>query len=148
MEKEQVAAVLDEIGTLFELQGENAFKCNAYHSAARTIEQLETSLDDVIRTGKLRELPGIGERMQENILLASDNAEPIMAKFVNLPNVAQVTGHGDTKSSIIVTDGRGPGIGVRMNADLRVVPDKSFAFALHYFTGSKEHNIAMRQRAI
>ena len=83
-----------------------------------------------------------------DILVASDDAEPIMAKFVNLPNVAQVTGHGDTKSSIIVTDGRGPGIGVRMNADLRVVPDKSFPFALHYFTGSKEHNIAMRQRAI
>ena len=41
MDKDQVAAILDEIGTLLELQGENSFRCNAYHNAARAIEQLE-----------------------------------------------------------------------------------------------------------
>jgi len=41
MTKDEVAASLDEIGTLLELKGENAFRCNAYHNAARTIQQLE-----------------------------------------------------------------------------------------------------------
>jgi DNA polymerase (family 10) len=59
----------------------------------------------------------------------------------------QVIGRGDTKSSVTVGDGRGSG-GVTMNADLRVVKDAQFPFALHYFTGNKDHNIAMRQRAI
>jgi len=54
----------------------------------------------------------------------------------------QVIAHGDTKSSVIVGSDR-----IMMNADLRIVDDKQFPFALHYFTGSKEHNIAMRVRA-
>ena len=68
MEKEQVAAALDEVGTLLELQGENSFKCNAYHAAARTLDQLETSLADAIKTGQLGELRGIGDRLKDHIL--------------------------------------------------------------------------------
>src|SRR5262249_1035862 len=67
MEKEQVAQVLDEIGTLLELQGENPFRCNAYHNAARAIEQLETNLNDVVAAGRLEEVPGIGETLREKI---------------------------------------------------------------------------------
>ena len=48
MDKTEVANVLDEIGTLLELQGENAFRCNAYHNAARAIQQLETNIADVV----------------------------------------------------------------------------------------------------
>src|SRR5262249_26557995 len=64
-----------------------------------------------------------------------------------LPGVEQVIGHGETKSSVIVTGGAGHGR-ILMNADLRVVSDKEYPFALMYFTGSKEHNIALRGRAI
>src|SRR5262249_30255761 len=67
MDKAQVAAVLDEIGTLLELQGENQFRCNAYHNAARTIQQLETNLEDIVAAGKLGEIPGIGETLKEKI---------------------------------------------------------------------------------
>src|SRR6267142_2638666 len=67
MDKSEVAAVLDEIGTLLELQGENAFRCNAYHSASRAIQQLETNLADVIRDGKLTAIPGIGETLRDKI---------------------------------------------------------------------------------
>src|SRR5208337_2669965 len=67
MDKEEVAAILDEIGTLLELQGENSFHCNAYHNGARAVLQLETSLADVIAQGKLDEVPGIGERLKEKI---------------------------------------------------------------------------------
>src|SRR6516225_11710214 len=68
MEKEQVAAALDEMGTLLELQGENAFKCTAYHNAARTLEQLETNLADAIESGQLAGMRGIGERLREHIV--------------------------------------------------------------------------------
>jgi DNA polymerase (family 10) len=276
MEKDQVAAALDEVGTLLELQGENAFKCNAYHAAARTLEQLETNLADAIESGTLKETRGIGERMYEHILelrkngsltqlddlrkktppgllkmlhiqglgpkkvktlydqlriddldklkaacdagqvaelrgfgektqqkilegiqflgqtgqrvridqalpvaeallvglrsapgvirmelcgslrrrketiadidilLSADDPGQIMDRFVGLPGVVQVIGRGDTKSSVTVSSSRG----VTMNADLRIVKDSQFPFALHYFTGNKDHNIAMRQRAI
>jgi DNA polymerase (family 10) len=279
MNKEQVAAALEEIGTLLELQGESSFRCLAYHNSARTISQLETNLADVVAAGKLDEIPGIGSTLKEkittlvttgklpyledlrkktppglvqmlripglgpkkikamydllgiddltklkeaceagtvaelkgfgaktqqkildglqfvseagdrvridqalplaqalldrlkdlpgvqrielcgslrrrketikdvDILISSDDAGPIMKAFVSLPQVAQVVAHGETKSSVVVSD---PDIspGVRLNADLRVVTDAQFPFALHYFTGSKEHNIAVRQRAI
>src|SRR5439155_20553511 len=59
----------------------------------------------------------------------------------------QVIGHGDTKSSVVVEDWVDGGR-VILNADLRIVTDKQFPFALHYFTGNKDHNIKVRQRAI
>ncbi|HEY7158987.1 MAG TPA: DNA polymerase/3'-5' exonuclease PolX [Gemmataceae bacterium] len=275
MDKHQVAAILDEIGTLLELQGESPFRCNAYHNGSRAIEQLEEDLATVVREGRLASVPGIGETLREkittlvttgklpfyddlrkktppglldilriqglgpkrvktlydqlkidtldklaeaceegrvaslkgfgektqqkivegiqflrqmgqrvridqalplalhllddlrqapgiirmelcgslrrrretikdiDILISSDEPGPIMERFVSMPGVAQVIGHGETKSSVIV---QGAGR-VLMNADLRIVRDEQFPFALHYFSGSKEHNIAMRQRA-
>jgi DNA polymerase (family X) len=74
-----------------------------------------------------------------DLLVSAKDPEPVMDAFAQA-NVRQVLGRGPTKSSVILHNG--------MQADLRVVPDESFAFALHYFTGCKEHNIAMRQRAI
>jgi DNA polymerase (family X) len=82
-----------------------------------------------------------------DILISAANAKPIMDGFVSLPEVLQVTGHGDTKSSIVAAmhiDAER----IVLNADLRVVPDDVFAFALLHFTGSKDHNIRLRQRAI
>src|SRR5271156_2835732 len=67
MDKQQVAAILDEIGTLLEIQGENRFRTQAYHNAARAIEQLAENLDEVVSAGRLREIPGIGETLQVKI---------------------------------------------------------------------------------
>src|SRR5437660_4116096 len=67
MDKTEVANVLDEIGTLLELQGENAFRCNAYHNAARAIQQLETNIADVVEQGRLTDIPGIGETLRDKI---------------------------------------------------------------------------------
>ena len=274
MNKEQVAAVLDEIGTLLELQGENSFRCNTYHAAARNIEQCEEDVGELVAkkqlgrirgigdslqqkittlvttgslpyydelkaktppgllqmlrvqglgpkkvkalhdelgvddldklkaacdAGKVAELKGFGAKTQQKILegiaflsevggklridqawtmaesllnglkdapgvirielcgslrrrketirdidllISAADAGPIMDRFVGLPGVKAVIGKGDTKASVIVTDGR-----LTLNADLRVVQDDQFAFALHYFTGSKEHNIRVRARA-
>jgi DNA polymerase (family 10) len=275
MDKNRVAAILDEIGTLLEIQGENPFRCLAYHNAARAIEQMETDLAETVRAGKLSEIRGIGDTLRDKIttlvntgelpfydelrrktppglfdvlriqgmgpkkvkalydelgiddldklkaacergevaelkgfgkktqekilegiaflgetaervridqalplaeriiaglrdvpgiirmelcgslrrrketikdidvLISSDEPGPIMERFVELPGVRKIIGQGETKSSVIIGAGN-----VTMNADLRIVSDKQFPFALHYFTGSKEHNVAMRQMAI
>lgn len=274
MENDRVAAILDEIATLLELQGENSFRCNAYRNASRSIGQLAGNLADIIAEGKLGSVPGIGSTLQEkvatlvttghlpyyeelkaktppgvldmlrlpglgpkkvkvlheelklddlaalkqacetgevaklkgfgartqgkilegiafldqighrvrldqalalaegvlgeirkvpgvlrseicgsvrrrketindiDILVSTEDGAPVMAKFVTLPGVKQVLGQGDTKASVLLE-----GHGITINADLRVVGDAQFPFALHYFTGSKEHNIAMRARA-
>jgi DNA polymerase (family 10) len=67
MNKEQVSAILDEIGFLLELKGENPFKVRAYHNAARAIETLEGNLEEVVRKGALRETKGIGEALNKKI---------------------------------------------------------------------------------
>ena len=279
MDKQEVAAVIDEIGTLLELQGENSFRCNAYHNAARAIEQLTEDLEQVVRDKRLGEIRGVGDTLQEkittlvttgslpfyddlkaktppgllqmlrlpglgpkkvkalhdqlgidelsklraacerdevaalkgfgaktqqkilegidflgqanervrldqalavaepmvaalrgapgvirielcgslrrrretikdiDILISADDAGPIMDAFVTLPGVKQEVANGDTKSSVVVERFLGPGEHVVLNADLRVVSDGQFPFALHYFTGSKDHNVALRARA-
>jgi DNA polymerase (family 10) len=280
MDKSEVAAILEEIAVLLELQGENPFRANAYAKAGRTIAQLETNLDDIVKAGTLAEIPGIGETLRDkitllvttgklpfyddlkaktppgfiemlrlpgvgpkkikvlhdqlgidnlaklkaacdegriaklkgfgektqknildglafldqvgnrvrldqalglaeaivtqlqklpgirrmelcgsvrrrketikdiDILVSADDAGPIMAAFIALPMVKKVIGHGPTKSSIMVEGIDHHTTRVLINADLRVVNDKEFPFALNYFTGSKEHNVRMRQRSI
>ena len=272
MDKEQVALVLAEIGTLLELKGENPFKTRAYTNAARTLENLGEPLEKIVaekrlgevkgigealerkitelvetgklayyselkasippgmielleipglgprkiqalnqklavdsvekleaacRSGKVAELDGFGEKTQTNLLegierrrtyaskhLLSDalgaaellldglRAHPdvircsaagslrrfkevigdidllasskkpaeVIAGFVVQPGIVKVTAQGETKASVILDGG--------IQCDLRVVSDKEFPFALAYFTGGKEHNIVMRQRAI
>lgn len=272
MDKEKVAEILVEIGTLLELKGENPFKTRAYSNGARTIEglneplqklvaekrlgeikgigeALEQKITELVETGRLKyyeelkasiapgliemleisglgpkkiqamhkqlgidsiekleaackagkvaELAGFGEKTQANILegierkrtyaskhLLSDAwlaAEPLLENlrqhpdvircstagslrrskevigdvdllassknpssvidfFASQPGIVKVLAKGDTKASVILEGG--------IQCDLRVVSDAEFPFALAYFTGSKEHNIVMRQRAI
>lgn len=272
MDKENVAAILIEIGVLLELKGENPFKSRAYASAARAIEGLSEPLEMLIAEERLGEIKGIGEALQKKIAelvatgrltyyeelkasvppglmemlaipglgpkkvkalhdhlgvekieqletacqagrvaelagfgdktqakivegiqfrrsyasrhLLSDAlrvAEPILQSlrghpdvvrcsmagsvrrfkevigdidflvstknpvevldfFTTQPGVVSVSARGETKASVIVQGG--------IQADLRVVTDLEYPFALAYFTGSKEHNIVMRQRAI
>lgn len=75
-----------------------------------------------------------------DFLVSSKSPREIIDFFVRLPGVISVSAQGDTKASVILEGG--------VQADLRVVSDQEFPFALAYFTGSKEHNIVMRQRAI
>jgi len=75
-----------------------------------------------------------------DILVVSKNPWPVMDYFVKMPEVVRVLAHGDTKSAIKTKSG--------LDIDLRVVPHKSYGAALNYFTGSKDHNVALRQIAI
>ena len=76
-----------------------------------------------------------------DILIAADDkhAPSLMERFVGLDGVMEVLGQGDTKSSVRSKEGR--------QVDLRIVGPEHYPAALMYFTGSKEHNVAMRQRA-
>jgi DNA polymerase (family 10) len=64
----------------------------------------------------------------------------IMDVFTGQPNVQAITGKGDTKSSVVLKSG--------INMDLRVVNHSQFPYTLHHFTGSKEHHIPLRRRAL
>jgi len=71
-----------------------------------------------------------------DILAAAEDSRDVMDRFVHYDDVAKVLAEGETKSSVLLRGG--------LQVDLRVVPLASFGAALHYFTGSKAHNIAVR----
>jgi DNA polymerase (family 10) len=91
------------------------------------------------------DLAGSVRRMKETIgdvdfLVISKNPQIVMDFFVSLPGVIKIWGKGTTKASVRMRDG--------FDMDIRVVPARSYGSALQYFTGSKEHNIAIRKIAI
>jgi DNA polymerase (family 10) len=271
MKTTQLAAILKELADMMELQGENAFKVNAYRRAARAVEnsrispeslqkepeqlpgvgkgtaavireimetgrskQLEkikeqlpaglpdllaipglgpksihvlyrelgvTGVEDLrkaVEAGRVRNLPGFGEKKERNIAKAMErwqerpvrmlliHALPIAQQIqerlsqlpqveqvepagslrrrretvkdldfvvatthpvevadaiTSMPEVTQVFNHGDTKVSVMVE------MGAAIQVDVRLVTPKQFVSALHHFTGSKEHNVRIRQRA-
>jgi DNA polymerase (family 10) len=77
-----------------------------------------------------------------DLLAAADTADApeVMNRFCGLPLTDRVLAHGPTKSSVVTTTG--------IQVDLRVVPDDTWGAALLYFTGSKAHNIRIRERAV
>lgn len=271
MDKHEVSKILNDIGLLLEIQGESFFKSKAYYDASRTLEFLDEDLEELISTGRLKEIKGIGtaltqkitelvttgrleyyeklketipqglidmlkipgfgpkkvaqvykrlgittlgelkyaceenrltklagfgEKTQEkilkgienlnsysnqfhypfaksiadiiisdlkdsgqvirvseggslrrkketvkdiDILVSSNSANVVVEIFTNHPLVGSVTSKGETKSAVILKDG--------INVDLRVVSDEQYPYALHHFTGSKEHNTALRHIA-
>jgi len=74
-----------------------------------------------------------------DFLVVSPHPNPVMRLFVEMPEVVAVLARGESKSMVRLANG--------MDADLRVVPPESFGAALVYFTGSKDHNVALRRLA-
>lgn len=74
-----------------------------------------------------------------DILVCATNSQPVIAAFTQYDEVAKVQSKGTTRSTVVLRNG--------LQVDLRVVPNRSFGAALHYFTGSKAHNIELRRRA-
>jgi len=271
LDKKAVAHILNEIAVLLELKGENQFKIRAYQNGARTLELLNENLEELVKSGKIKEVKGIGKTLADNItelittgnlvfyqelkqsippglleilripglgpkkaynlyqtlgissiaeleyacrenrlielkgfgpksqenilkgiehikkfqgrfiygdvalqgeklvsylkqcpdvsqvsvagslrrfkeivkdidiLAASLNPAKVMEFLVNFPQTAQVISLGETKTSVSLDTG--------VNVDLRVVAPNEYFSALHHFTGSKEHNTALRHRA-
>ena len=112
----------------------------AYENGYRLVEYLKKNKDvlSISIAGSLR-------RMKEtigdiDILVSSLNPDSIMEDFVRYPDVKIVLAKGSKKSSVILRDG--------IQVDVRVVKPESFGAALQYFTGSKEHNIQIRNIAM
>lgn len=75
-----------------------------------------------------------------DIIAVSKNPRAVMNAFVHRQDVTNVYAHGETKSMVRMKNG--------LDVDMRVVPAASFGAALNYFTGSKDHNVALRQMAV
>src|SRR2546427_13119366 len=109
-------------------------------AATTMVEYLraETGTDRIAIAGSLRRYKEtIGDI---DIVVAAEDAGPIMENFVRAPTIERILARGDTKSSVVVDRG--------LQIDLRVVPPVSFGAALLYFTGSKEHNVRLRGLAL
>ena len=108
------------------------------------IKQIETRLLK-FNGVKNAVVAGSFRRMKETVgdidfVVASNDVEKVTDYFVSMPEIDEVLGKGSTKTFVRLNN--------RMDADLLVVPEESFGSALQYFTGSKEHGVAMRKIAI
>jgi DNA polymerase (family 10) len=108
------------------------------------IKQIETRLLK-FNGVKNAVVAGSFRRMKETVgdidfVVACNDVEKVMDYFVSMPEIDEVFGKGSTKTFVRLNNG--------MDADLLVVPEESFGSALQYFTGSKEHGVAMRKIAL
>jgi len=99
------------------------------------------SLDKVVRV----EAAGSYRRKKEtvgdlDVLAISDVGEDVISRFVEYEDVEEVVSQGETRSTVVFKSG--------LHVDLRVVEERSYGAALLYFTGSKQHNIALRNMAL
>ncbi len=125
----------------FAKQDQGRFLLGYILPQARELRNKLAKLKDIKRV----EIAGSLRRMKEtigdlDILAVTDNPRKVIEFFVSLPSVIKIYGQGDTKANVRLDWG--------IDADLRVVPEESFGAAWQYFTGSKEHNVALRKIAI
>jgi DNA polymerase (family 10) len=135
-------ALLEELGrTKITDHGPERFKL-------AMAEQIVTPLfDDLKKAGGVEEIAIAGSYRRRaetvgdvDILVAAEISGGVMDRFVRYDDVIKVLAEGETKSSVLLRGG--------LQVDLRVVPPVSFGAALHYFTGSKAHNIAVRMMGV
>lgn len=107
------------------------------------VKQIENYLANLENVSTVTAV-GSFRRMKETIgdidfLVVSDNPDKVINSFVDMPEVKEILSKGGTKAFIRLTNG--------LDSDLLVVPKESYGAALQYFTGSKEHGIALRRLA-
>lgn len=102
-----------------------------YLRNAPGIEQLE------VAGSYRRRMETVGD---VDILVTCENPKPVMKRFQSYPQVARVVAAGTTRGTVILRSG--------LQVDLRILPDRSYGAALHYFTGSKAHNISVRKLGV
>ncbi|MCR6111589.1 DNA polymerase/3'-5' exonuclease PolX [Bacillus sp. A301a_S52] len=111
--------------------------------AAEDLKKRLASIEAVERF----ELAGSFRRGRETVkdldfIISTDDPLNVGEELVAMPHVTEIIGHGETKVSVELTYGE-----IIVPVDFRMVKDESFATTLHHFTGSKDHNVLMRQRA-
>ncbi|MBS0001758.1 MAG: DNA polymerase/3'-5' exonuclease PolX [Thioalkalivibrio sp.] len=115
-------------------------KLSAVDPIARSLKQYLSGLEGV----KKVVVAGSYRRRKEtvgdlDILITCKNDSPVVDRFVDYDEIAEVVKHGRTRSTVILQSG--------LQVDLRVMPEVCYGAALYYFTGSKAHNIAVRRIA-
>src|SRR2546423_1531690 len=134
-------------GLAFLAQHSGRFLYPVAEEEAGRIYQVLRALPEIVRL----EIGGSLRRRRETIgdidmvaSVANDAGDDVRRKIMNVftsqPTVRAITGKGETKSSVVLSSG--------INMDLRVVNDSQFPYTLHHFTGSKEHHIPLRRRAL
>jgi len=112
-------------------------------TAQAEAENLRIFLKDLPGVIRLEVTGSVRRKMETSkdvdIVVSCSDPQALGDAFANYESVEEVTGKGDTKVSVILESG--------MSADLRMVTDDEFPYTIHHFTGSKEHNTLMRQRA-
>jgi DNA polymerase (family 10) len=149
---------VEKIKTAMELavQGDERLWLGRAMPVAETIiEQLSTlpGIEKIAYAGSLRR--GRDTVGDLDILVASREPKPISEAFRALPQVTNILAAGDTRSSVRIGVGAaairrrdgGPNI-ASIQCDLRILPPESWGAALMYFTGSKDHNVRLRERAL
>lgn len=139
--KKSEEKIKNELERVKKSSGEDRFLlATAYEIVTPVIDHLKKikSIKQLIPAGSYRRCK---ETVGDIDLLATcDDPEKVMEQFVSFDDVQTIIAHGSTKSSVKLRSG--------LQIDLRVVPEESYGAALHYFTGSKEHNVAVRKRGI
>jgi DNA polymerase (family 10) len=112
--------------------------------AEQVVDSLKSFLEGIEGVNRVT-VAGSYRRRKEtvgdlDILVTCKKDSPVMDRFTGFEDVAEVIAKGKTKSAVRLRSG--------LQVDLRVVPEVSYGAALHYFTGSKEHNIAIRKIAV
>ncbi len=114
------------------------------HPIAVTLVQRIRALNSVLRADYAGSLRRGKETIGDiDILVSSTDPAAVRSVFTSMPEVTQVLAQGETKSSVrlLMND-------IAIQCDLRTVPDEVYGAALMYFTGSKEHNVRLRELAI
>jgi len=129
-------------GILFQKEAsKRMLRWEAMQVASSIVSELQKqcrSLEKIVPAGSLRRCKEtVGEL---DFLCASANTNEIAQAFVRLQGIKRILAQGDTKVSIVYRQG--------LQCDLRIVKADSFGAALLYFTGSKEHNVALRELAL
>jgi DNA polymerase (family X) len=142
MGEKSEAKILAAIEALSRHGDERALLGDAWPLAQSILAELE-KVPGVVKTAVAGSLRRMRETIGDIDLLVAaepDAAAAIMDAFVNLPQVESVSGHGPTKSSVVLLNG--------MQVDLRVLPPARWGTLLSYFTGSMAHNVRLRELAL
>ncbi len=110
---------------------------------ADKIEAYLTEMNNVDKFSRAGSLRRVRETVKDlDFIIASNNPESVREQLLSIPEIVRVIAGGDTKVSLVLK-----GIEYEISVDFRIIQPKEFATTLHHFTGSKDHNVAMRQLA-
>jgi len=129
-------------GLVFVTEHQNRFRMDIAERFAEAVAETLRALPETVRLSVAGSIRRRKEIVKDADIVASvardEDRAALMRAMVEHPDVASVTGSGETKTSVVLRGG--------IALDLRVVLDDEYPYALHHFTGSKEHNIALRTR--